>query len=75
MKTNRIKNIRIHTVPITSERKTQIEYVLSRIYANYATKMLDDLALSNCQKANILKEIIKNRVHPKYCVNLHGGVE
>lgn len=60
MKNNRIKNITIHTIPITSEKKAQIESVLSRIYANHTTKTLDNMPLSNREKADILKEIIKN---------------
>ncbi len=61
MKNNRIKNITIHTIPITSEKRVQIESVLSRIYANHTANALDSIPLSNREKADILKKIIKNR--------------
>lgn len=62
MKNNRIKNITIHTIPITGEKRVQIESVLSRIYANHIAKALDNMPLSNGEKADILREIIDNRL-------------
>ena len=62
MKNNRIKNITIQTIPITGEKRVQIESVLSRIYANHTTKTLDNMPLSNGEKADILREIIDNRL-------------
>ena len=62
MKNNRIKNITIHTIPITGEKRVQIEFVLSRIYANHTTKTLDNMPLSNGEKADLLREIIDNRL-------------
>lgn len=58
MKTSRIKHIAVHTVPVTEDRKAQIESVLSRIYADHVAKALDSLPLSGEEKARILKKIM-----------------
>lgn len=59
MKQSRIKKIIIHNISVTDERKLHIEYTLSKIYARHTAKMLDEMQLSNRQKADILKEILK----------------
>lgn len=61
MKKERIKSVTVHTVPITPQKREQALHTLSRIYARHTTKQLDDMGLSDKQKADILKKILKNR--------------
>lgn len=61
MKKERIKNVTVHTVPITPQKWEQASHTLSRIYAEYTAKQLDDMGLSDRQKADILKELLKSK--------------
>lgn len=55
MKNSRIKNINIHTIPITAEKKAEINYAFSKIYARYISAKLDERQISNKQKTEIIK--------------------
>jgi len=59
MKKSRIKNVIIHTVPITDEKKNEINYTFSKIYARYVSDLLNERNISNKQKADIIKSLIK----------------
>lgn len=59
MKKSRIKNINIHTIPITDEKKAEIDYAFSKINARYISNKLNETQISNKQKAEIIKCIMK----------------
>ena len=57
MNKSRIKSIKVHTLPLTDEKKNEINFVLSRIYAAHLAKTLDSMHLSSRQKIEIIKEL------------------
>lgn len=61
MNKSRIKSVTVHTIPITPQKRAQIERTLSRVYANHTAKQLDNMKLSDRQKSDILKKILKSK--------------
>lgn len=58
MKKSRIKNVIIHTIPITDEKKNEIDYAFSKIYARYISDLLNEMNISNNQKVEIIKSLM-----------------
>ena len=59
MKKSRIKSIKVHTLPLTDKKKNEVDSILSRIYANHISQILDSMHLSHQQKAEIIKELLQ----------------
>lgn len=58
MKKSKIKNIIIHTVPLTNEKKNEIVYIFSKIHTRYISDLLKEKNIPNKQKAEIIKNLM-----------------